>query len=49
MTEKTERDRAIGKIIAYLKKENAQQWSIQDKGVLVAAIKQALSPKKEQR
>ena len=40
---KAKRDKVIGQIVAYLHKNNVNKWPIQDKGVLVAAIKEQIT------
>ena len=51
MPEKKNRDRVIGQIVKLLYDEAACLWSVQDKGVLMAAIKLQLEekPQKEKR
>jgi len=39
MPKKDERDQVIGEILRILYERKANTWSVQDKGVLVAAIK----------
>ena len=39
MADKTERDQVIQQIVEILYKAQASSWSVQDKGVLVAAVK----------
>ena len=48
MASKEDRDRVIQEIISKLYDARAQAWSIQDKGVLVAAIKLQLEEKPQE-
>ena len=48
MASKEDRDRVIQEIISKLYDAKAQAWSIQDKGVLVAAIKLQLEEKPQE-
>ena len=48
MASKEERDRVIQEIITKLYDARAQAWSVQDKGVLVAAIKLQLEEKPQE-
>lgn len=48
MASKEDRDRVIQEIISKLYDAKAQAWPIQDKGVLVAAIKLQLEEKPQE-
>jgi hypothetical protein len=39
MPDKTSRDKVIQQVVGTLQKEGAHLWSVQDKGVLLGAIK----------
>ena len=42
-TERAERDRVIGQVVRLLYESGAYNWSVQDKGVMLAAVKLQLS------
>ncbi len=49
MPTQEERDRLIQRIVRMLYQNEAHKWSVQDKGVLVAAIKLQLDENTRQR
>ena len=49
MATKQERDNVIQQVITLLYQAGAHRWSVQDKGVLVAAVKLQLQERDEQQ
>ncbi len=47
MADQKERDKIVAAIIALLYEAEASQWTVQDKGVLLAAIKLQLQEREE--
>ena len=46
MATKDERDRIIGEVVKFLYDKRCYEWTVQDKGVLVSAIKLQLEEKR---
>lgn len=49
MANKQERDNVIQQVITLLYQAGTRRWSVQDKGVLVAAVKLQLQERDEQQ